>query len=95
MGNIDEVKHENKGIWIVLDEDGFPIYCAGWPEACHEHINEAINDFAIVGAARWRVRRAELVPNVEGKGLAAMCPTKEMRRANHSWQTKPLSASPA
>ena len=26
---IKEVKHENNGIWVVLDEDGWPIYCAG------------------------------------------------------------------
>ena len=64
VGNIEEVKHKNKGIWIVLDEEGFPIYCAGWPEACHEHINEAINDFQIEDAGKWKVRRAELVPNV-------------------------------
>lgn len=63
MGNIEEVKHENNGLWVVLDEDGWPIYCAGWPEACHEHINEAINEFDIDGAAKWKVRRAELVPN--------------------------------
>lgn len=60
---IEEVKHENMGLWVVLDEDGYPIFCAGWPESCHEHINEAINDFDIDGAAKWKVRRAELVPN--------------------------------
>lgn len=63
MGNIELLVHENRGIWIVLDEDGYPIYCAGWPEACHEHINEAINDFQIDGAEQWTVHQVEIVPN--------------------------------
>ena len=53
-----------KEIWLVLDEEGWPIYCAGWPEACHEHINDAINEHDIDGAGKWTVRRAELMPNV-------------------------------
>ena len=66
-----ELKHENKGIWIVLDENGYPIYCAGWPEACHEHINDAINSFRVEDAEKWIVRQAELVHNAEltGRGL--------------------------
>lgn len=63
IGNIAAEKPENKGLWIVLDEDGWPIFCAGWPEACHEHINDAINEHDIDGAAKWKVRRAELTPN--------------------------------
>ena len=30
-------------------------YIAGWPEACHEHINDAINEHSIEGAGKWRV----------------------------------------
>lgn len=52
-----------KEIWLVLDEEGWPVHCAGWPSACHEHINDAINEHDIEGAAKWTVRRAELVPN--------------------------------
>lgn len=53
----------SKEIWLVLDEEGEPIHCASWSSACHEHINDAINDHDIEGAAKWKVRRAELVPN--------------------------------
>jgi len=68
------VKHENKGIWIVIDENGYPIYCAGWPEACHEHINDAINNFQIEEAEKWKVREAKFVHNAKGNGLAALSP---------------------
>lgn len=55
------VKHENKGLWVVIDEDGYPIFCAGWPEACHEHINDAVNYYQIEGAEKWVVREAKLI----------------------------------
>ena len=58
---MEALKHENKGIWIVIDENGYPIYCAGWPEACHEHINDAINNFQIEDAEKWKVREAKFV----------------------------------
>ena len=56
-------KPEQKEIWLVLDKDGEPIHCASWESACHEHINDAINDHQIEGAEQWIVRRAELVPS--------------------------------
>lgn len=54
---------DKKEIWLVLDEDEQPVFCAGFPSACHEHINDAINEHDIDGAARWKVRQATLVPN--------------------------------
>jgi len=36
-----------------------------------------------------------LMPNVQGKGLAATHPTNEKMRENHKTQSKPLTASPA
>lgn len=43
-------------LWAVIDRDsGGVVIAAGWPEACHEHINEAIAD-DIDGAGRWVVR---------------------------------------
>lgn len=42
-------------IWVVLGESGEPDYCASYPEACHEHINDAIEQ-GITEAARWVVR---------------------------------------
>jgi hypothetical protein len=47
--------------WIVLDEDGEPCHCASWPEACHEHINEALEE-KLEGAERWVVREVKVVP---------------------------------
>lgn len=48
--------------WVVIDKDGWPQYCAGWPHACHEHINEAI-EAGDEDAGQWHVRRAILTPN--------------------------------
>ena len=52
---------ELKHVWIVFDEDGYPVYCAGWPEACHEHINDAIISFSNEDACKWVVREAKVV----------------------------------
>lgn len=48
-------------IWVVLNEDDSPIFCAGWPEICHEYINDAINKYDLDGAGKWKVRRAEVI----------------------------------
>lgn len=62
-------------IWLVLDGKGGPIFCAGWPQACHEHINNAINEHGIEGAEKWTVRRAELAPGIPHQnGQLAVCP---------------------
>jgi hypothetical protein len=42
--------------WLVLDEQGYPEFAAGWREAAHEHINDAINEHDIEGAKKWTVR---------------------------------------
>lgn len=42
-------------LWVVIDEAGQPGYCASWPDACHEHINDALME-GVVEAARWVVR---------------------------------------
>lgn len=47
-----------KPLWIVLDGEGYPIYCASYAEACHEHINDAINEFNIYEAVDWKVIEA-------------------------------------
>jgi len=49
-------------IYAVIDTTGEPIFAATWPEACHEHINDAITEFEIEGAATWIVRRYVLAP---------------------------------
>lgn len=46
-----------KEVWVVLDEKSQPHHVAGWPEACQEHINDAISEHDIAEAAQWVVRR--------------------------------------
>ena len=50
-------------VWVVMSDDGIPVYVAAYPEACHEHINDAINEHRVAEAAKWVVRMAVL----EGK----------------------------
>lgn len=54
-----------ESIWIVLDEDGAPEFSALWPEACHEHINEAIGE-DVDGAEKWIVREYTAVSESAG-----------------------------
>lgn len=68
----DKLESDPKEIWLVLDEKGWPIFCAGWQRACHEHINDAINEHDIDDAAKWKVRQAALVPNAEIIGSEAV-----------------------
>jgi hypothetical protein len=45
----------------VIDDAGQPQFSAGWPQACHEHINEALA-MDIDEARAWHVREAVLLP---------------------------------
>jgi hypothetical protein len=45
----------NQEIWVVLDENGDPEYAAGWKDACHQHINDAL-EHGWLEAAEWVVR---------------------------------------
>lgn len=56
--NEEEFEPEIKPIWLVIDEGGYPIHCASYATACHEHINDAINDFDIEEAFNWKVIEA-------------------------------------
>lgn len=49
------VSEELSEVWVVQDETGQPVHCASWPEACHEHINDAINEHGIEEAKAWKV----------------------------------------
>jgi hypothetical protein len=42
--------------WHVVDEQGGIQHAATWPQACHEHINDAINEHDLEEASRWIVR---------------------------------------
>jgi hypothetical protein len=46
---------EPSEVFVVLDETGLPIYCASYALACHEHINDAINEHAVEEAKAWKV----------------------------------------
>lgn len=48
-------------VWLVIDDAGQPQFSAGWPQACHEHINEALA-MDIDEARAWHVREAVLLP---------------------------------
>lgn len=43
-------------VFVVLDELGAPIYCAAYPQDCHDHISDAIVEGGLVEAAGWVVR---------------------------------------
>ena len=49
-------------IWVVIGEYDQPVFSATWPDACHEHINDAIMN-GDLDAAKWVVRR--YVPEVK------------------------------
>jgi hypothetical protein len=79
---------EAQKVWLVLDEQGYPNHCASWPEACHEHINDAISDHDIEEAARWTVRSATLDPRPTATDAALAQAGKEKPVA---WYEKPLT----
>lgn len=54
-----EQQPQIKPLWLVIDEQGYPIHCASYKEACNEHINDAINDFDLTDAKYWKVVEAE------------------------------------
>lgn len=50
-----KVTDEQSEVWVVQDETGQPLFCASWSQACHEHINDAINEHGIDEAKAWKV----------------------------------------
>ena len=54
---IEKVKRE---YWLVLDDEGDVMHAARYELACHEHINEAINEYKVDGAEKWIVREVAL-----------------------------------
>lgn len=56
-------------VWLVVDDDGDPQFSCGWPQGCHEHINDALS-LGLDAAKHWHVREAVLMPlppNVGGE----------------------------
>ena len=58
-----------QSLWIVLDSEGRPEFAAGWREAAHEHIKDAIEIEVDETASQWVVR--EYVPADELTRLRA------------------------
>lgn len=48
-------------VWLVVDDDGDPQFSCGWPQGCHEHINDALS-LGLDDAKHWHVREAVLMP---------------------------------
>lgn len=104
MNNIEKLAEEHqpqiKPLWLVIDEQGYPIHCASYKEACNEHINDAINDFDLTDAKYWKVVEAEpkslqsSEPVPSGYALVPIVPTKEMNRlmSEEDWEWKDLLA---
>jgi hypothetical protein len=71
---------EQSGVWIVQDDQGQPIFCASRPEACHEHINDAINEHGITEASAWKVLH---YGNASPAGHDARKYTNEIEQLKH------------
>ena len=56
-----------RSVFVVVDETGTPGYCASYAQACHEHINDAIEHD--INAAGWVVREYVLAQQAERKAL--------------------------
>lgn len=54
----NEIEPSIKPLWIVIDDEGYPIHCVSYKEGCNEHINDAINDFGLEEAVHWKVIEA-------------------------------------
>jgi len=48
--------------WLVFDEDGLPEHATIDPQMAQDHINEAIQEFDFMQAAKWTVRPVYLHP---------------------------------
>ena len=57
-------------VFVVLDEMGIPVFCAAYPQACHDHISDAIVEHEIHSAGLWVVREYTLDPRTLSQKLA-------------------------
>ncbi len=57
-------------IFVVLDEMGIPVFCAAYPQACSDHISDAIVEHEIHSAGLWVVREYTLDPRTRSQKLA-------------------------
>jgi hypothetical protein len=57
-------------VFVVLDEMGIPVFCAAYPQACNDHISDAIVEREIHSADLWIVREYTLDPRTRSQKLA-------------------------
>ncbi|MGL4650619.1 MAG: hypothetical protein ACRC1H_14520 [Caldilineaceae bacterium] len=57
-------------VFVVLDEMGIPVFCAAYPQACNDHISEAIVKHNIHSAGLWVVREYTLDTRTRSQKLA-------------------------
>lgn len=57
-------------VFVVLGEMGIPVFCAAYPQACHDHISDAIVEHEIHSAGLWVVREYTLDPRTRSQKLA-------------------------
>ena len=57
-------------VFVVLDELGIPVFCAAYPQACNEHISDAIVEYEIHSAGLWVVREYTLDTRTRSEKLA-------------------------
>lgn len=57
-------------VFVVLDENGIPVFCAAYPQACNDHISEAIVEYDIHAAGLWVVREYALDERTRSQKLA-------------------------
>lgn len=47
-------------VFVVLNEMGIPVFCAAYPQACNDHISDALVEHEIHSAGLWVVREYTL-----------------------------------
>ena len=71
VGRLEPKRDDIPGtVFVVLDEMGIPMYCAAYPQACHDHISDAIVEREIHGAGLWVVREYTLDTRTRSEKLA-------------------------
>lgn len=63
-------RHLPSAVFVVLDELGIPVFCAAYPQACNEHISDAIVEYEIHSAGLWVVREYTLDTRTRSEKLA-------------------------
>lgn len=76
-------------LWAVLDTDGYPEFCCDTSQACHEHINDAL-EIGIEEASKWIVRPFLLFSPQQ---IASSTQQKDIVAVDHEGQ--PVFAQPA